>query len=357
MLVVFDKLQAIEAKYEQLQKDLADPKVIADQSQFQKMAKAHAELEPIVTSSEKYKKVLDGIQEAEKILETEKDEEFVELAKEELAELRLKRDELEAQLKILLIPKDPNDAKNTIVEIRAGAGGEEAGLFAADLFRMYSRYAESKGWRCELLSAHTTGLRGLKEVIFSVDGNRAYSRLKYESGVHRVQRVPVTEASGRIHTSTVTVAVLPEAEEMEVEINPDDIEIDVFRSSGPGGQNVNKVESAVRIVHIPSGIVAQCQDERSQHKNKAKALKILRARLLARYQEQQHAQRAEARRSQVGTGERSEKIRTYNFPQNRITDHRINLSLYKLDAVLDGELGSLIEALITADQTEKLKEL
>lgn len=357
MLVVFDKLQAIEAKYEQLQKDLADLKVIADQSQFQKIAKAHAELEPIVTSFEKYKKVLDGIQEAEKILETEKDEEFVELAKEELAELRLKRDELEAQLRILLIPKDPNDAKNTIVEIRAGAGGEEAGLFATDLFRMYSRYAESKGWRCELLSAHTTGLRGFKEVIFSVDGNGAYSRLKYESGVHRVQRVPVTEASGRIHTSTVTVAVLPEAEEMEVEINPDDIEIDVFRSSGPGGQNVNKVESAVRIVHIPSGIVAQCQDERSQHKNKAKALKILRARLLARYQEQQHAQRAEARRSQVGTGERSEKIRTYNFPQNRITDHRINLSLYKLDAVLDGELGSLIEALITADQTEKLKEL
>jgi peptide chain release factor 1 len=354
---VFDKLQEIEARYQQLQKELSDPKVIADQSQFQKIAKAHAELEPIVASFEKYKKVVDGIQEAEKIIDSEKDDELIALAKEEVAELKLKKEELEIQLKMLLIPKDPADAKNTIVEIRAGAGGEEAGLFATDLFRMYSRYAESKGWRCELLSAHTTGLRGFKEVIFSVDGNGAYSRLKYESGVHRVQRVPVTEASGRIHTSTVTVAVLPEAEEMEVEINPDDIEIDVFRASGPGGQNVNKVESAVRIVHISSGIVVQCQDERSQHKNKAKALKILRARLLARYQEQQHAQRAEARRSQVGTGERSEKIRTYNFPQNRITDHRINLSLHKLDAVLDGELEPLIEALITADQTEKLKEL
>lgn len=354
---MFNKLQEIEAKYEQLQRDLADPKVISDQNQLQKFARAHAELEPIITSFEKYKKVVNGIQGAESILNSEKDDELIELAKDELAQLKLKKEELEAELKLLLIPKDPNDAKSTIVEIRAGAGGGEASLFASELFRMYSRYAESKSWKCELLSSHATGLRGFKEAIFSVAGNGAYSRLKYESGVHRVQRVPVTEASGRIHTSTVTVAVLPEAEEIEVEIDPDEIRVDVYRSSGPGGQSVNTTDSAVRVVHIPTGIVVQCQDEKSQHKNKAKAMKILRARLLAMYQEQQHAQRAEARRSQVGTGERSEKIRTYNFPQNRITDHRVDLSLYKLDIVLDGELDFFIDALITADQAEKLKEL
>lgn len=354
---MLDKLDEIEAKYEELSQLLADPEVIARQQEWQKHARAHASLTPIVETYQEYKKVLKGIEEARVLLEEKLEDDFRELVQSELEELKEKKEELEHKLKILLLPKDPNDEKNVIMEIRAGAGGEEAALFAADLFRMYTRYAEEHGWRTEVLNASQSDLGGFKEVIFLVEGQGAYSRLKYESGVHRVQRVPATESGGRIHTSTATVAVLPEAEEVEVEINPDDLRIDVFCSTGPGGQSVNTTQSAVRITHLPTGLVVACQDEKSQHKNKEKALKVLRARLLDLYQRQQQEQLANERRSQVGTGDRSERIRTYNFPQGRVTDHRIGLTLHKLEAVLDGELDEIIEALITNDQAEKLKNL
>lgn len=354
---MLDKLQQVEEQYEELGRLLSDPEVIADQAQFQKHAKAHAELEEIVTTFREYKKVTQELEDAKTLLNTEKDPELRELAEEELKELEKRKPELEERLKILLLPKDPNDEKNVIMEIRGGAGGEEAALFAGDLFRMYTRYAERQGWKVEILSEHPTDIGGYKEVIFAIEGHGAYSRLKFESGVHRVQRVPATESSGRIHTSTVTVAVLPEAEEVDVEINPNDIRIDLFCSSGPGGQSVNTTQSAVRITHLPTGIVVSCQDEKSQHKNREKAMKVLRARLLEKAQEEQQDQLASERKSQVGSGERSERIRTYNYPQNRVTDHRIGLTLHKMDLVLDGELEEIIQALLTTEQAEKLKSL
>lgn len=354
---MLDKLQAIEEKYLELERLISDPEVIANQSEWQKHARAHAAMTEIVTVYREYKKVLAGIEEARALLAEKADPEMMELARLELEELEEKQPELEQKLKVLLLPKDPNDEKNVIVEIRAGAGGDEAALFAGDLFRMYTRYAERQGWRTEILSASESDLRGFKEVIFLVEGQGAYSQLKYESGVHRVQRVPVTESGGRIHTSTATVAVLPEAEEVDVQIDPNDLRIDVFCSSGPGGQSVNTTQSAVRITHIPTGLVVSCQDEKSQHKNKEKALRVLRARLLEIAQQEQQAKLASDRRSQVGTGDRSERIRTYNFPQGRVTDHRIGLTLHKLDMVLDGDLQEIIDALITADQAEKLKNM
>ena len=354
---MFDKLQSIEDRYEELSQLLVDPAVLADQAQYQKHAKAHADLTEIVTAFREYKKVKQEIEDTKAILNAEDDPELKEMARLELDELEGKIPQLEKQLKILLLPKDPNDEKNVIMEIRGGAGGEEAALFAGDLFRMYSRFTERMGWKIEVLSEHPTDIGGYKEIIFLVQGKGAYSRLKYESGVHRVQRIPATESGGRIHTSTVTVAVLPEAEEVDVQINPNDIRIDIFCSSGPGGQSVNTTQSAVRITHIPTGIVVSCQDEKSQLKNKEKAMKVLRARLLEKAQEEQQGELASARRSQVGTGDRSERIRTYNFPQSRVTDHRIGLTLHKLDLVLDGDLDEIIDALITADQAEKLKKV
>jgi peptide chain release factor 1 len=353
---VWAKLEELESRYEALSRELADPKIIADPQAYQKRARAHAELEEVVGTFRRYRRVRQELAEARQILEEDGDRELRELAATELVRLEVEEQELERRLRLLLLPRDPNDEKNVIVEIRAGTGGEEAALFAADLYRMYSRYAEEKGWRVDLIDVHPTELGGFKEIVFSVDGRGAYSRLKYESGVHRVQRIPVTESGGRIHTSTATVAVLPEAEEVEVQIDPDDLRIDTFCSSGPGGQSVNTTKSAVRITHLPTGLIVTCQDEKSQHKNKEKALRVLRARLLALEQEKQQHELASARRSQVGTGDRSERIRTYNFPQGRVTDHRIGLTLHKLDQVLDGELDEIIEVLITTDQAERLKE-
>ncbi|MBU7007349.1 peptide chain release factor 1 [Phosphitispora fastidiosa] len=354
---MFDKLQALEDKYEELAGLLSNPDVIANQAEWQKHAKAHASMTDVVTAYREYKEVLRGISEAGEMLEDKLEEEFREMVELELEELKGKKEELETKLKILLLPKDPNDDKNVIMEIRGGAGGEEAALFAGALFRMYSRYAEERGWKTEILGSNATDIGGFKEVSFLIEGQGAYSRLKFESGVHRVQRVPTTESSGRIHTSTVTVAVLAEAEEVDIDIDPNDLRIDVFCSSGPGGQSVNTTQSAVRVTHIPSGIVVSCQDEKSQHKNKDKAMRVLRARLLDRAREEQDAQLASARKSQVGTGDRSERIRTYNYPQGRVTDHRIGLTLHKLDQVLEGNMDEIIEALITTDHAEKLKQV
>ncbi|ACM60172.1 peptide chain release factor 1 [Caldicellulosiruptor bescii] len=354
---MIEKLQVIEEKYLELEKKISDPEIISQPQEWQKLMKEHSNLQPIVEKFREYKRILDTIKEAEELLDTDLDEDFEKLVKEELNRAKEQKEIVETQLKILLLPKDPNDEKNVIMEIRAGAGGEEAALFAAELFRMYSRYAERKNWKVEVMSTSESDLDGFKEVIFMISGKGAYSRLKYESGVHRVQRVPVTESGGRIHTSTATVAVLPEVEDVEVEIREEDLEIDTFRAGGAGGQHVNKTESAVRIVHKPTGIVVTCQDERSQHANRDRAMKILRARLYDYYQSIQQKEIESQRRSQVGTGDRSERIRTYNFPQGRVTDHRIGLTLYKLEQILDGELDEIIDALITHFQTERLKEI
>lgn len=354
---MFEKLNALEEKYEDLTQKLSDPKVITNQEQFRKYAKAHAELEDIVITYREYKKVSQELSDTRELLRTETDDEMKELAEGELETLVTRVEKIEEDLRLLLIPKDPNDEKNIVLEIRAGTGGEEAALFAADLFRMYSKYAENQRWKVDVMSSNPSGIGGFKEIIAMIEGKGVYSRLKFESGVHRVQRVPVTEASGRIHTSAVTVAVLPEAEEVEVEIDPNELRIDVYRSSGPGGQSVNTTDSAVRVTHIPTGLVVSCQDEKSQHKNKAKALKILRARLLDRAIAEQQQSIAQNRKSQVGTGDRSERIRTYNFPQSRVTDHRINLTLYALDTILEGELDDVIEPLITSAKAEALKNI
>ncbi|AFM02407.1 MULTISPECIES: peptide chain release factor 1 [Desulfitobacterium] len=349
------KLIEIERRYDELTQLLSDPEVIANQAEWQKYAKTQAGMTDIVEAFRDYSEILKHLEETQSLLEEKLDPEFKEMAELELEELTEKRDELEEKMRILLLPKDPNDDKNVIMEIRAGAGGEEAALFAGDLYRMYTKYAEHQGWRTELLSASYTDIGGFKEIIFLIEGQGAYSKLKFESGVHRVQRVPTTESGGRIHTSTTTVAVLPEAEEVDVDINPNDLRIDIFCSSGPGGQSVNTTQSAVRITHVPTGTVVSCQDEKSQLKNKEKALRVLRARLLERAQEEAMGELASERRSQVGTGDRSERIRTYNFPQGRVTDHRIGLTLHRLDSILLGELDEVINALITTDQAERLK--
>ncbi|MBI5788144.1 MAG: peptide chain release factor 1 [Candidatus Schekmanbacteria bacterium] len=353
---MLDKLQEIANKHHELESLMSDPAVISNQESFQKYAKAYAEINNLVILYRQYKKVLQELEDTQKMEdEAGSDPEMAELAKLELASLKKQREHLENSLRLLLLPKDPNDTKNIILEIRAGTGGDEAALFAGDLFRMYCRYAEQLGWRIELMSSSPTGIGGFKEVIFLIEGDQVYSRMKFESGTHRVQRIPVTEASGRIHTSAVTVAVLPEAEEVDIQIDPHELRIDVYRSSGPGGQSVNTTDSAVRVTHIPSGLVVTCQDEKSQHKNKAKALKVLRSRLLEQKQMEQEQERAQNRKLQVGSGDRSERIRTYNFPQNRITDHRIGLTLYKLTLILEGDLDELIDALITEHQAEALK--
>ncbi|GAG66451.1 unnamed protein product [marine sediment metagenome] len=349
---MFKKLEELEKKYEELNKNLSDPKIIANQSKFQECVKIHSDISKPVLKYKEYKGIIKEIEENSKLFSEEEDVEFKKLIDEELGKLKEKKLNLEIELKELIFPKDPHNKKNCIVEVRAGAGGDEAALFAGDLFRMYSRFAENNGWKTEVMSSSPTGIGGFKEIIFSIIGKEVYGKLKYESGVHRVQRVPVTESSGRIHTSTVTVAILPEAEEVELEISPNDLKIDRFRSTGPGGQSVNTTDSAIRITHIPTEMVVTCQDEKSQHKNKAKALKILRARLLDMAEREKHEELALKRKSQVGTGDRSERIRTYNFPQNRITDHRIGLNLHNLEEVLEGNLNDLVVNL-----SEKLKKI
>ena len=353
-----DKVQAVENKFMDLEQRISDPSVIARQEEWQKLTKEHASLAPIVETYRQYKDVTEQIQgDRELLKDPESDGEIIAMAKEELAELEKKQAGLEDELHILMLPKDPRDDKNVIMEIRGGAGGDEAALFAGDLFRMYMKYIEKQpGWKASIISSNAPELGGFKEVIFSVEGHGVYGKLKYESGVHRVQRVPVTEAGGRIHTSTATVAVLPEAEDVEVNLNMDDVRVDYYRSSGAGGQHVNKTSSAVRMTHIPTGIVVECQDERSQLENRAKAMRVLKARLLDKAQQEADAEVTEARRSQVGTGDRSERIRTYNFPQGRVTDHRINLTLYKLENVLNGDLDEFIQALAEAHQAELMKE-
>ena len=354
---MLDKLMVLEDKYKELSEKVADPEIISDQPTWQKLMKENSELEPIVMKYREYRKVNETIAESKQILEEESDEDLRELAKMELSEAESQIAEIEDELKLLLVPKDPNDEKNVIVEIRGGAGGDEAALFAGDLFRMYSRYAERKGWKTSLMSSNDTGVGGYKEVSFLIKGKGAYSRLKYESGVHRVQRIPTTESGGRIHTSTATVAVLPEVDDVEVQINPEDLRFDVFRASGNGGQCVNTTDSAVRLTHIPTGEVVSCQDEKSQLKNKEKALKVLKARLYDRALADQQKEISAERKSQVGTGDRSERIRTYNFPQGRVSDHRINLTLYKLDSFIDGDIDEMIDGLITVDQAEKMSSI
>ena len=351
---MLDKLQSIEDKYLELESLISDPEVIRDMDRWQRYSKEHASLLPIVEKIRDYKKVCAGIEDAKAMFEESLDDEMRKLVEEELAELKARKEAMDGEMPLLLLPKDPNDDKSVIVEIRGGVGGEEAALFAGDLFRMYSRYAEKQGWKVDILDANATEIGGFKEVSFSVDGYGAYSKLKYESGTHRVQRVPVTESGGRIHTSAVTVAVLPEMEEVEVAVDPNDLRIDTYCASGAGGQYVNRTETAIRITHLPTGIVVQCQDEKSQLKNKEKAMKVLRARIQDKARREQEAEVAADRRSQVGSGDRSERIRTYNFPQGRVTDHRIGLTLHKLDSVLNGELEEILGALITADQAERL---
>lgn len=353
---MLQKLDFLQEKYEDLTVKISDPDVINDQSLWQVLVKEHADLQPIVEKYKEYRLSEDALEDAKEILyDKSTEEELKEMAKMEVEELEGKIEVFKEELKILLLPKDPNDDKNVIVEIRAGTGGDEAALFAADLFRMYARYAERQGWKVEMMSSNDTGVGGYKEVIFMIHGKGAYSQLKYESGAHRVQRIPTTESGGRIHTSAATVAVLPEVDDVELEISANDLRVDVFRSSGCGGQSVNTTDSAVRITHIPTGLVVSCQDEKSQLKNKEKALKILKARILDQAIQEQHDEIAENRKSQVGSGDRSERIRTYNFPQGRVTDHRINLTIYKLDNFLDGDINEMIDALITSDQAEKMQ--
>lgn len=354
---MFDKLEFIEEKFNNLGEKIADPDVIADQKNWQKLMKEHAELTPIVEKYKEYKATKNGIDEAKEVIRDSDEEEFVELAKMELSELEENYDGLILELKTLLIPKDPNDDKNVIVEIRAGAGGDEAGLFAAELLRMYIRFAEGNRWKVEMLNTNESGIGGIKEASVMITGNGAYSRMKFESGTHRVQRVPATESGGRIHTSTATVAVLPEVDDVEIEVNQNDLRIDVFRSSGNGGQSVNTTDSAVRITHLPTGMVVSCQDGKSQLSNKEKAMQVLKARLYEQELAKQNAAIAEERKSQVGTGDRSAKIRTYNFPQGRITDHRIPVTMYKLAAFMDGDINEMVDTLITHYQAEALKEM
>lgn len=353
---MFEKLSFIEEQYELLAKKISDPEVIADQETWRKLCKEHSDMAPIVEKYREYKQNKAMIEDDTAMMDDpDTDKEFKEMLVDEIKTAKENIEKIEEELKVLLLPKDPNDDKNVIVEIRGGAGGDEAALFAGDLFRMYSMYADSKRWKTEVLNLSEIGIGGIKEVTFMIEGEGAYSRLKFESGVHRVQRVPETESSGRIHTSTVTVAVLPEVDEVEVEINPDDLQIDTYRSSGAGGQHVNKTESAIRITHIPTGIVVACQDERSQHKNREAAMKMLRSRLYEKMERERSESIAADRKSQVGTGDRSERIRTYNFPQGRMTDHRIGLTLYKLEQIMNGDLDEVIDALVTTDQSEKLK--
>jgi peptide chain release factor 1 len=355
---MLNRLEQLETRYQELTEQLSNPQIIGQQAEFQKLAKEHGELSKLLQVFWQYKKTIEDIAKDETIINDEtEDKELRDLARQDLEELEKKREELEQNIRLLLIPKDPKDDKNVILEIRAGTGGEEAALFAADLFRMYAKYAEKERWKVQMITAHPTGIGGFKEVIASIEGREVYSKLKYESGTHRVQRIPITETSGRIHTSAVTVAVLPEAEEIEVEINPEDIRVDVFRSSGPGGQSVNTTDSAVRITHIPTGIVVSCQDEKSQHKNKAKAMKVLRARLLDKLEQDQQAEISRDRKNQIGSGDRSEKIRTYNYPQNRITDHRIGLSLHRLESVMQGDLDEMMGALASLDEEHALAQL
>jgi peptide chain release factor 1 len=350
-----DRLANLEKQYQDIELRLADPEVIRAQDVYQKLMKEHAELGPLVQAFRRYKHLEKELADSQSLLKDESDEDLKAMAREEVQSLKEQIGQVEEDLRVLLLPKDPNDEKNVLLEIRAGTGGEEAALFAADLYRMYTRLAERRGWKLEVMSHSATGLGGLKELIALISGNRVYSQLKFESGTHRVQRVPETESQGRIHTSAVTVAVLPEAEDVDVQISPEELRVDVYRSSGPGGQSVNTTDSAVRITHLPTGLVVTCQDEKSQHKNKAKALKVLQARLLDLKQQEQQRQIAQERKTQVGTGDRSERIRTYNFPQGRITDHRIGLTLYRLESVLDGDLDELIGALTTHYRTLALQ--
>jgi len=354
---MFDRLEDLLVRFDEIMKELADPDIANHQEKYRALMKEQSDLAPIVDAYKEYKKCNQDVEDSLEMLDVENDEEMREMLKEELAESKNRIEELEKQMKILLLPKDPNDEKNVIVEIRAGAGGDEAALFAAEIYRMYARFAERNRWKVEMISLNENGIGGFKEVVFMITGKGAYSKLKYESGVHRVQRVPETESGGRIHTSTITVAIMPEAEEVDVELDMNDCKFDVFRASGNGGQCVNTTDSAVRLTHIPTGIVISCQDEKSQIKNKDKALKVLRSRLYELELEKRHDAEAEARRSQVGTGDRSEKIRTYNFPQGRVTDHRIKLTLHRLDAIMDGDLFELIDSLIAADQAAKLSNM
>lgn len=352
---LLEKLKKIKNRFDQVNDALSDPETLNNREKMIQLSKERMNLTEIVSAYEKYNQLLSNIEGNKEIIDSSSDKELKTLAEEELKELLLEKEKMEEEIKILLIPKDPNDDKNVIMEIRAGTGGEEAALFAGDLYRMYSRYAEVRGWKIDLIDLNETGLGGIKEVIFSVSGDNVYGDLKYESGVHRVQRVPETEGSGRVHTSAATVAVLPEAEEVQIDINPNDLKIDVFRSGGAGGQNVNKVETAIRITHLPTGLVVQCQDERSQLKNRQKAMKVLRARLYDIKLKEQTDEISAKRKNMVGSGDRSDKIRTYNFPQNRITDHRIGLTLYNLSNIIEGDLNELIEQLKLADRTEKLQ--
>lgn len=354
---MFDRLEDLVKRYEEIRNELEEPMVVNDQARFRKLMKEQNDLTPIVEAYTEYKQAKQAVADSIAMLESESDDEMREMIKEELSDARERIPQLENKMKILLLPKDPNDDKNVVVEIRGGAGGDEAALFAGELYRMYCKYAEQKRWKIEMVSFNENGIGGFKEVIFMVNGQGAYSKLKYESGVHRVQRIPVTESGGRIHTSTATVAIMPEAEDVEVELNMNDCKFDVFRASGNGGQCVNTTDSAVRLTHIPTGIVISCQDEKSQLKNRDKALKVLRAKLYELELEKAHDAEAEARRSQVGTGDRSEKIRTYNFPQSRCTDHRIKLTLYTLDDVMNGNLDELVDSLTAADQAAKLLKM
>lgn len=354
---MLERLQSLEDRYVKLNELLSDQEVISDPNKLREYSKEQSDLEDAVTHFRSYKETMTQLDEANQMLRDEADDEMLDLVKMEIDELTETKIQLEESLKILLLPKDPNDDKNVIMEIRGAAGGDEAALFAGDLYRMYSRYAETNRWKTEVMESHTAGVGGFKEIIFMISGKGAYSRLKFENGAHRVQRVPETEASGRVHTSTATVAVLPEAEDVDVEIRNEDVKVDTYRSSGAGGQHVNTTDSAVRITHLPTGIVVSCQDEKSQIKNRDKAFKVLRARLYDKYQQEAQAEYDETRKSAVGTGDRSERIRTYNFPQNRVTDHRISLTLQKLDQILDGKLDEFIDALLLDDQTKKLEKI